>query len=53
MIILLFLSGLVWLSLLVLVFSVSKISGECSEEERFQEDKAFFEKWLHDHEGLS
>jgi hypothetical protein len=51
--ILLFLFGLVWLAMLVLVFSALRISGACSEEERFQEDKAFFEKWLRDHEGLS
>jgi len=51
--ILLFLFSLVWLAMLVLVFSVLRISGECSEEERIQEDKAFFEKWLRDHEGLS
>jgi hypothetical protein len=51
--ILLFLFGVVWSSMLVLVFSALRISGECSEEEHFQEDKALFENWLRDHERLS
>jgi len=50
MILLLILSALAWLFGIVLIFSILRISGACSEEERWQEDKEFFEKWRRDHE---